>query len=92
MNVGLREAVEVARRIVEAVRARSEAENADAYDAGRREEWKRLLGLEGAPWALPGADSWVADNRGKILSAIPASGRDLEALLRQVGLTMGGDA
>lgn len=91
MNVGLKEAVEVARRMVEAVRARSEAENAEAYDAGRREEWKRLLGLEGAPWTLPGADPWVADNRGKILSAIPASGRDLEALLRQVGLTMGED-
>lgn len=92
MNVGLREAAEVARRIGEAVRARAEAEHAQAYDASRREEWKRLLGLEGAPWVLPGADPWVADNREKILPAIPASGRDLEALLRQIGLTMGSDA
>jgi 2-polyprenyl-6-methoxyphenol hydroxylase-like FAD-dependent oxidoreductase len=89
MNVGLKEAAEIARRIAEASRSRNVQEEADSYDANRREEWGRLLGLGGEPWGLPGADPWILDHREKILPAIAASGRDLETLLRQVGLSAG---
>ncbi len=89
MNVGLREAAQVGRRLAEALRTGTAAEQMEAYDGDRREEWTRLLGLGGEPVALPDATAWTSANRERILSAIPASGRDLDTLLRQLGLTLG---
>ena len=37
--------------------------------------------------ALPGADPWVRQTGARILACMPASGDDLEPLLRQIGLT-----
>ena len=37
--------------------------------------------------ALPGADPWVRQTRARILACVPASGDDLEPLLKQIGLT-----
>jgi hypothetical protein len=53
--------------------------------------WQRLLG-GAAPAArevrvLPGADPWVREARDRIVACIPASGDEIEPLLRQVGLT-----
>jgi hypothetical protein len=38
--------------------------------------------------ALPEADAWVRQNGPRILACIPASGDDLEPLLKQIGLTI----
>jgi 2-polyprenyl-6-methoxyphenol hydroxylase-like FAD-dependent oxidoreductase len=38
--------------------------------------------------ALPGADPWVRQTRARIVACVPASGDDLEPLLRQIGLTI----
>jgi hypothetical protein len=37
--------------------------------------------------ALPGADPWVQQTAARILACTPASGEDLEPLLKQIGLT-----
>jgi hypothetical protein len=50
--------------------------------------WQRLLGGGGEVRALPGSDPWVRQNAARILACIPASGDDLEPLLRQIGLTL----
>jgi len=41
--------------------------------------------------ALPGADPWVRQTGAAILACIPASGDDLEPLLKQIGLTAARD-
>jgi len=46
-----------------------------------------LLGAGQAVRALPGADPWVRQTGARILACIPASGDDLEPLLKQIGLT-----
>ena len=51
------------------------------------EAWQRLLGAGREVRALPGADPWVREARARILACIPASGDELEPLLRQIGLT-----
>jgi 2-polyprenyl-6-methoxyphenol hydroxylase-like FAD-dependent oxidoreductase len=51
------------------------------------EAWQWLLGVGPAVRALPGAAPWVRQTGARILACIPASGDDLEPLLKQIGLT-----
>jgi 2-polyprenyl-6-methoxyphenol hydroxylase-like FAD-dependent oxidoreductase len=88
MNVGLREAHELAWRMAEVLHAGGSEELLAAYERERRAEWRRLLGLEGAPAVADGAAPWVARNAGRLLSCLPASGDDLALLARRVGLEL----
>jgi 2-polyprenyl-6-methoxyphenol hydroxylase-like FAD-dependent oxidoreductase len=88
MNVGLREAHDVARRITEVLKGADRQESADRYDAERRAEWERLLGFEGTMTSAHAADDWRSRHRHEILSCLPASGHDLEQLLDQIGLKL----
>ncbi len=88
MNVGLREAQDVARRISEILRGADSQELVDSYNADRRREWGRLLGREGELMSSQSADAWLSKHRHEILSCLPASGHDLEQLLNQVGLEL----
>ena len=56
-----------------------------------QEAWQWLLGASRAVRALPGADPWVGQNGERILTCIPASGEDVEPLLKQIGLTLSPD-
>jgi 2-polyprenyl-6-methoxyphenol hydroxylase-like FAD-dependent oxidoreductase len=74
MNVGLREADDLAGRIAHAVRQEGPVGMIDDYNASRAKEWKRLFG----------GDEGYGTRRALLLSCLPASGEDLEALLTQL--------
>ena len=86
MNVGLRESHDVAEAIARSLREPGAAGALDAYDAQRREEWRRLLGLEGAPSVAAGADAWVRSNASRLLDCAPSSGTALTSLLAPLGI------
>jgi len=98
MNSGLVEARELASRIADVLRAGGAVSRLEAFAAETHAAWRRLLGAppEAGPAApaagppvraLPGADPWVRQIGARIVACIPASGDDLEPLLRQIGLT-----
>jgi 2-polyprenyl-6-methoxyphenol hydroxylase-like FAD-dependent oxidoreductase len=91
MNSGLVEARELAARMMRILRAGEPASLLDEFATETHEAWQWLLGAatpaRQTVRALPGADPWVEQTGARILACIPASGDDLEPLLRQLGLT-----
>ena len=87
MNSGLVEARELAARISRTQRAAGAPSLLEEFATETRAAWQWLLGADRSVRALPGADPWVRQTSARILACIPASGDDLEPLLRQVGLT-----
>ena len=85
MNSGLFEARELAARISWALRERR-APMLDELAAEIQTAWRRLLDAGRDVQALQTADPWVRDARARIVASIPASGKDLDALLAQIGL------
>ena len=55
-------------------------------EAGRLKELGPLFGGSGAPRPDENAADWVKSLAGQILNLVPATGRDLEQLLAQIGL------
>jgi 2-polyprenyl-6-methoxyphenol hydroxylase-like FAD-dependent oxidoreductase len=86
MNSGLVEAGELAARIARILRAGAAPSLLEEFATETHEAWQWLLGA-GRVRALPGADPWVRQTAARILACIPASGDDLEPLLKQIGLT-----
>jgi 2-polyprenyl-6-methoxyphenol hydroxylase-like FAD-dependent oxidoreductase len=74
MNVGLREASDLAERLVRVLRPGAPAGLLDAYAKERAAEWRRLFG----------ADAPYGSRRALLLPCLPASGTDLDALLGQL--------
>jgi 2-polyprenyl-6-methoxyphenol hydroxylase-like FAD-dependent oxidoreductase len=74
MNVGLREADDLADRLVRVLRQRDSVGLLEEYDASRAAEWRSLFG----------AHSPYGSRRSLLLPCVPASGDDLEALLGQL--------
>jgi 2-polyprenyl-6-methoxyphenol hydroxylase-like FAD-dependent oxidoreductase len=88
MNSGLVEARELAARMAQILRSGGTASLLQDFASETRKTWERLLGADREVRALPGADPWVRQNGARILSCIPASGDDVEPVLKQIGLTM----
>jgi 2-polyprenyl-6-methoxyphenol hydroxylase-like FAD-dependent oxidoreductase len=88
MNSGLVEARELAARIFRIQRAGGAPSLLQEFATETHEAWQWLLGAGRAVRALPGADPWVRQIAPRILACIPASGDDLEPLLKQIGLTV----
>jgi 2-polyprenyl-6-methoxyphenol hydroxylase-like FAD-dependent oxidoreductase len=90
MNVGLREGHELAERCA-AIQARggSALDELQDFERQRQAEWRRLLGLAGAPQAGATTPAWAARHAARLLPCIPASGAELDALLDQLGLRIG---
>jgi 2-polyprenyl-6-methoxyphenol hydroxylase-like FAD-dependent oxidoreductase len=86
MNSGLVEARELAARMTRIRRAGGAASLLDEFAADTHKAWQGLLAGREVR-ALPGADPWVRQARARILACVPASGDDLEPLIRQIGLT-----
>jgi 2-polyprenyl-6-methoxyphenol hydroxylase-like FAD-dependent oxidoreductase len=74
MNVGLREADELAARLVRVLRPGAPAGLLDEYGASRAAEWRDLFG----------AHEPYGSRRSLLLPCLPASGADLDALIRQL--------
>ena len=87
MNSGLVEARELAARMTQIQRAGGAPSLLEEFATETHEAWQRLLGAGREVRALPGADPWVRQAGRGSSPAIPASGDDLEPLLRQIGLT-----
>jgi 2-polyprenyl-6-methoxyphenol hydroxylase-like FAD-dependent oxidoreductase len=87
MNSGLVEARELAARISRIQRAGEPPSLLPAFASEKHREWQWLLG-DTAVQALPEANSWVRQNGARILACIPASGDDIEPLLKQIGLSV----
>jgi 2-polyprenyl-6-methoxyphenol hydroxylase-like FAD-dependent oxidoreductase len=74
MNVGLREADDLAGRIASVLRAGASAQVFAEYDTARAAEWRSLFG----------SDAPFGSRRALLLPCIPASGADLATLLTQL--------
>lgn len=86
MNLGLAEAHELGERIARVARKGGPADLLDDYGRERRAEWQRLLA--GRVEATSQATEWVREQRGRIVSCLPASGEDLDRLAGQLGLRL----
>ena len=87
MNSGLVEAAELAARMMRILRAGGAASLLEGFATDTHGAWQRLVGAGREVRALPGADPWVRQTASRILACVPASGHDLEPLLKQIGLT-----
>jgi 2-polyprenyl-6-methoxyphenol hydroxylase-like FAD-dependent oxidoreductase len=100
MNSGLVEARELAARISRILHGEGPSSLLDEFATQMQDAWQRLLNADsvralpetaGAPAArsVRGGvgDPWVRQTGARILACIPASGDDLEPLLKQIGLT-----
>jgi len=87
LNVGLDEASELALRIGEELRHPSSQGFGDEYDARRTLQWRELLGITERATLGARSPAWAWRNLSRILSCLPASGRDLDDLLDQLRLT-----
>ncbi len=85
MNIGLREAGVVGKLLAEATLGGSPAERSN-YEDPCRAEWLGMLGVERGATVLPDAPSWVKGKADRLLPCIPGSGKELDPLLRQIGL------
>jgi NADPH-dependent dioxygenase len=85
MNVGLREAHELAHLVEDALSGGLSPDAWDAYNDRRIAEWRRLLGLDDGLKPTEGAEPWLCECREDLLSCLPVSGEDLATLTRQLG-------
>lgn len=103
MNVGLSEAHQLASLLADVLRSKDPFASLVSGEAGRAgqtpleqfnqhriAEWRRLLGLEGAPRPDSSAGDWVRQHAPRLPPCIPASGEDLRLLLKQAGLELAG--
>jgi 2-polyprenyl-6-methoxyphenol hydroxylase-like FAD-dependent oxidoreductase len=88
MNVGFREASQLARSLKQILRAKASLEKLTEYGSACRREWERLLNLNGTLRANQNATAWTRKHAGKLLPCLPASSDDLQLLLGQLGLEL----
>jgi 2-polyprenyl-6-methoxyphenol hydroxylase-like FAD-dependent oxidoreductase len=87
LNVGLDEASELALRIGQVLRHPAREQFGEDYDARRTLQWHELLGLTERASLGPRSPAWAWRHLSRLLSCMPASGRDLDDLLEQLRLT-----
>lgn len=90
MNVGLREGHELAGVLAEVLRRSGPLEALERFGQRRALEWRRLFELDGGLAPSAGADPWLGGHAARLLSALPASGPDLDALLGRLGFSAAG--
>lgn len=82
MNVGLREG----RVLADLIASGAEPSAMRSFDAGRKAEWRALIGLDDVVRTGADTDAWIAARKDRIVPCIPASGPDLVRLAGQLGL------
>jgi 2-polyprenyl-6-methoxyphenol hydroxylase-like FAD-dependent oxidoreductase len=86
MNVGLREARDLARFFVHSCDPRGSVDSLRGYEAERQAEWKRLHGIAGRVEAGPTTHPEIARHKDALIACLPASGAALESLAAGLGL------
>lgn len=87
MNVGLREARDLARRMADILREGGSDNLLHVYNTERRREWNTLLGIKDR-LERGNSSSWSHAQVARLVPSLPASGRDLNRLLEQVGFRL----
>ncbi|NUQ66131.1 MAG: FAD-dependent monooxygenase, partial [Pirellulales bacterium] len=90
MNVGFREAQELAAIFASILRGKESIGALESYGRGRREEWRYLLGLDGGLKPTGAGDPWVARQADRLTTCIPASRDAYARLAGQLGLEASG--
>lgn len=86
LNIGLDEANELALLMSEQL-ARSIPDSFGAdYEHRRQRQWHELLGMADAAAPVDRSPTWARHHRTRLLSCLPASGRELDDLLDQLRL------
>ena len=86
MNAGLDEASDLAARVDRVGRGEGGLELLEEYGSERAAAWRFLLGREGRLRPGHDAPAFVARHAGQLLSALPATGAELDGLAARVGL------
>jgi NADPH-dependent dioxygenase len=84
MNLGLREAEDLAGKIKSILRDHADLDLLQDYDRLHRAEWKRLLGLKEPAEPPGGLSPWARQHFLTLLGNLPASGDDLDHLLEKL--------
>ncbi len=88
LNVGLREARDLADAVSECLDGRHIEQLAAGYAEQRRLEWRRLLGIGFEPTLGRSIPAWASAHTAALVSCLPASGDDLDDLLAQLDITL----
>ncbi len=86
MNVGLREAHELCDTFAQVLDGSQSLEALRRYGGVWTQQWLTLLGSRNPPTTQPDTDPWVAERAERLISCLPASGPELDALLNQLRL------
>jgi len=81
MNLGLREAADLAGKIKSILRDHAGPDLLQDYDRRHRTEWERLLELKAPAEPPDGVSPWARQHFSVLLGSLPASGDDLDRLL-----------
>jgi NADPH-dependent dioxygenase len=81
MNVGMREAADLADKIKSILRGKSDPASLGNYERTYRAEWERMLGLKAEAGPASQISPWARQHYAAIVSSLPASGEDLKVLL-----------
>ncbi len=87
MNVGLREAEMLVKVLQDVLRKDVPLQRLEQFNRGRQQEWRRLLGVDGALEASQQTTEWVRNRRSRLLACLPGSAEDLGPLLDQLKLS-----
>ena len=86
MNRGLTEAWQLSEQIASVVAGKQPLATLGLLGTARRDDWLRTLARDTDFELLPHAPRWLWGQVHRVVSALPASGTDLEGLLRQLGI------
>jgi NADPH-dependent dioxygenase len=88
MNIGMREAQDLSRRIADILQDGGSPKLLDYYNEDRQREWKMMLGIKERLEEKGTPPGWARAAGQRLVECLPASGRDLNLLLEQVGLRL----
>jgi hypothetical protein len=88
MNIGLKEAARLSQKLGKVLRGPEPISALQAYEEETLAEWRQLLCLDRPVEVSSEAEAWVKAYAERVPSCVPASGQDLEILLRGIGLSM----
>jgi len=86
MNRGIAEAWQLVETMAAVSSGQRELDAVERLAGAQRADWLKFLGPDAHFELLPSAPSWLAGHARRVVSALPASGSDLEDLLRQLGI------
>jgi 2-polyprenyl-6-methoxyphenol hydroxylase-like FAD-dependent oxidoreductase len=86
MNVGLREAEQLANAVRRVLRDAASVDILEAYNQSCRAEWQRLLGVTGRLKPGPKVNAWAKEGAARILPCLPAGAEGIGSLASQLGL------